>query len=90
MKAKPRSQPGDLRPEYHFDYSTAVRGKYYRRILTEGANVLETLECASRGAQGHRLSPEELGLLAKKLASAKSPEEAARLRESITLGFYGI
>ncbi len=39
MKAKPRSQPGDLRPEYHFDYSTAVRGKYYRCILTEGANV---------------------------------------------------
>jgi hypothetical protein len=28
-----------LRPEYDFDYSTAVRGKYYRRILREGANV---------------------------------------------------
>jgi len=29
----------DLRPEYNFDYSTAVRGKYYRRIIREGANV---------------------------------------------------
>jgi hypothetical protein len=29
-----------MRPEYEFDYSTAVRGKYYRRLLKEGANVV--------------------------------------------------
>jgi hypothetical protein len=29
-----------MRPEYTFDYSTAVRGKYYRRLLREGANVV--------------------------------------------------
>jgi hypothetical protein len=29
-----------MRPEYDFDYSTAVRGKYYRRLLKEGANVV--------------------------------------------------
>ena len=29
-----------MRPEYDFDYSTAVRGKYYRRLLNEGANVV--------------------------------------------------
>ena len=40
MKAKSRSRPGDMRPEYDFDYSTAVRGKYYRRLLKEGANVV--------------------------------------------------
>jgi hypothetical protein len=28
-----------MRSEYNFDYSTAVRGKYYRRIMREGANV---------------------------------------------------
>ncbi len=28
-----------MRREYNFDYSTAVRGKYYRRIMREGANV---------------------------------------------------
>lgn len=28
-----------MRPEYDFDYSKAVRGKYYKRILKEGANV---------------------------------------------------
>jgi hypothetical protein len=29
-----------MRAEYHFDYSKAVRGKYYRRLLKEGANVV--------------------------------------------------
>ena len=39
MKGKTRVQTDELRPEYNFDYSKAVRGKYYRRILREGANV---------------------------------------------------
>ncbi len=30
----------DLRSEYHFDYSKAVRGKYYKRILKEGTNLV--------------------------------------------------
>jgi hypothetical protein len=38
-KGKTRVQGDDLRPEYNFDYSKAVRGKYYRRIMREGANV---------------------------------------------------
>ncbi len=29
----------ELRPEYDFDYSKGVRGKYYKRLLEEGANV---------------------------------------------------
>ena len=33
------AQPDDMRPEYNFDYSAGVRGKYYRRIMREGANV---------------------------------------------------
>jgi hypothetical protein len=36
------------------------------------------------------ISPEELGLLAKRLAASKDPKEAARLRQRITRGFYGI
>ena len=36
MKAK----SDDMRPEYHFDYSKAVRGKYYKRIIKEGSNVV--------------------------------------------------
>ena len=40
MKAKEKRISTELRPEYNFDYSKAVRGKYYRRILEEGANVV--------------------------------------------------
>ena len=39
MKTKRPAQADDLRPEYNFDYPTAVRGKYYRRLMREGANV---------------------------------------------------
>ncbi len=40
MKAKNPATPDDMRSQYNFDYSTAVRGKYYRRLLKEGANVV--------------------------------------------------
>ena len=40
MKPRNRTIASDMRPEYEFDYSTAVRGKYYRRLLKEGANVV--------------------------------------------------
>jgi hypothetical protein len=39
MKTK-KIPEDDLRPEYEFDYSRAVRGKYYRRLLEEGSNVV--------------------------------------------------
>jgi hypothetical protein len=29
-----------MRSEYNFDYSKAVRGKYYKRLLKEGSNVV--------------------------------------------------
>ena len=40
MKHKVKASTDELRPEYHFDYSKAVRGKYYRQLLKEGANVI--------------------------------------------------
>ncbi len=40
MKRRSPSRTDDLRPEYTFDYSKAVRGKYCRRLLREGANVV--------------------------------------------------
>lgn len=40
MKQKPKVVRDALRPEYAFDYSTAVRGKHYGRLLKEGANVI--------------------------------------------------
>jgi hypothetical protein len=35
-----RDNNQDMRSEYHFDYSKAVRGKYYRRLMKEGANIV--------------------------------------------------
>ena len=40
MKAKKPAPKDTLRPEYNFDYGTALRGKYYRRLVKEGANVV--------------------------------------------------
>ena len=30
----------DIRPEYDFDYSKGVRGKYYKRLLKEGFSIV--------------------------------------------------
>jgi hypothetical protein len=40
MKANKQREIDEMRPEYEFDYSRAVRGKYYRRLIKEGANVV--------------------------------------------------
>ena len=39
MKAKEKRISDELRPEYNFDYSKAVRGKYYKRLIKEDSNV---------------------------------------------------
>ena len=39
MKTK-NNKNDDLRPEYEFDYKKAVRGKYCKRLLKEGDNVV--------------------------------------------------
>ena len=52
--------------------------------------VLETAELAVLEGEGSRLSPEELGLLSKRLATASNAIEAARIKERLARGFYGI
>ena len=39
MKNKTK-QSDELRPEYDFDYSKAVRGKYHKRLLSGESNVV--------------------------------------------------
>jgi hypothetical protein len=39
-KARSAVSADDMRAEYDFDYSKAVRGKYYRCLLKEGASVV--------------------------------------------------
>ena len=44
-----RAVRDSMRPEYEFDYATAVRGKYYRRLLPVGANVVARLHAVPTG-----------------------------------------
>lgn len=40
MKAKRTNQVEQMRAEYSFDYSKAERGKYAKRLMAEGSNVV--------------------------------------------------
>ena len=40
MKAKRGNGTAQMRAEYDFDYSKAERGKYYKRLLKGGSNVV--------------------------------------------------
>jgi hypothetical protein len=40
MKDRQKKSQDELRSEYNFDYSEAVRGKYYKRLMEEGSNVV--------------------------------------------------
>jgi hypothetical protein len=76
---------------YHWFVRQAITGaRVVARKPTGEEVALETPELTALEGQGNRLSPEELGLLAKRLAAASDPVEAARLKEQLTRGFYGI
>lgn len=76
---------------YHWFVRHALTGsKVVARKPTGEEVALETAELTALEGKGHRLGPDELGLLAKELAGATDPIEAARLKERLTRGFYGI
>lgn len=52
--------------------------------------TIDTAELALLEGECNRLEPEELGLLAKHLAAAPHAAEAARIRERLMRGFYGL
>jgi len=76
---------------YHWFVRQALTGSRVVARKPSGEEVaLETAELAVLEGKGNRLGPEELGLLAKRLAVAPNPVEAARIKERLTRGFYGI
>ena len=76
---------------YHWFVRQAITGsRVVARKATGEEVAIETAELALLEGNGNRLSPEELGLLAKRLATASNPVEAARIKERLTRGFYGI
>lgn len=40
MKKRVTNISDELRDEYSFDYSQAVRGKYHQQLLEEGSNII--------------------------------------------------
>ena len=76
---------------YHWFVRQAITGAHVVARKPTGEEIeLETPELATLEARGQLLTPRELGLLSKKLARSRDETEAARLREQITRGFYGI
>jgi hypothetical protein len=76
---------------YHWFVRQALIGSKVVARKPSGEEVsLETAELAALEGRGNRLSPEELGLLAKELAASSDPIDAARIKERLTRGFYGI
>ena len=47
------------------------------------------IEFARQVGESHRLTPEELGQLARQMVEAKDSAEADMLQEQIERGFYG-
>ena len=95
MAALTRSKRTDVMKNalavYHWFIRQAITGTtVVARKPTGEETVLETAELAALQGQGHLLTPEELGALGKRLAATRDVAAAARLRERITRGFYGI
>ena len=79
-----------LKVYYWFVRQALTGSRVVARKPTGEEIALETAELAVLEGKGNRLGPEELGLLAKRLAAASNPVEAARIKERLTRGFYGI
>jgi hypothetical protein len=79
MKAKGHEVQDDMRAEYNLDYSTAVRGKYYHRLLREGANVVVLEPDVAKAFRSSTAVNEALRSLIK-AARSMSHEPAASVR----------
>src|SRR5881409_494284 len=79
-----------LKVYYWFVRQAITGARVVARKPTGEEVTLETAELAALEGPAHLLSPSELRVLAKKLSAASDAAEAARIRERMTRGFYGI
>ena len=77
MKTKQQMDRDELRPEYNFDYSKALRGKYYKRLLKEGSNVV-ILEADVAKAFGDSSAVNEALRSLLNLTSDSAPNKALK------------
>ena len=76
---------------YHWFIRQSLTGSQVIARKPTGEEVtFETAELVLLEGKSNRLGPEELGLLAKELANAPDASAAARIRERLTRGFYGV
>jgi len=80
MKTKGKSVTEDLRPEYEFNYTTAVRGKYHQRLLKEGANIVVLDPDVAKAFRDSAAVNDALRALLQIARSSKRP--AARSRRT--------
>jgi len=78
-----RKSSDELRPEYDFNYSKAVRGKYYRRLLDEGSNVVILDPDISKAFRDSSAVNEALRSL---LQLTRSTERLTLIRPPVSIG----
>ena len=77
---KPKNLSDDLRSEYDFDYSKGVRGKYYKRILKEGANVVVLEPDVAKAFRGSKAVNDALRSLIQGTKHTGSPAKHSSRR----------
>jgi len=74
-----------MRAEYTFDYSKAVRGKYYKKILREGANVVVLEPDVAKAFPNSAAVNDALRVVLKASQAARRlPTRSARTRAKST------
>ena len=80
MKHKSPTQQDEMRSEYDFSYATAVRGKYFRRLLKEGANVVVLEPDVAKAFRGSKAVNDALRSLIRGAAHTVSPTKRSTRR----------
>ena len=84
MKRKVARRREGMRPEYDLDYSKAVRGKYYARLVKEGSNVVVLDPDVARQFRSSAAVNEALRKLLKGSRSKERPPARSNDRRRAT------
>ena len=80
MKHKRQAQRDEMRPEYDFDYAHADRGKYFRLLLKEGANVVVLEPDVAKAFRGSKAVNDALRSLIQGTKHTGSPAKHSSRR----------
>ena len=76
---------------YHWFVKQTITGARITARKLSGEEVaLETPELGALESKASLMTPEEIGVLSKKLAQCTDPAQMERLKERLVRGFYGI